>query len=49
MVQKTSTKFLLTGAAGACGSAVIREFTGDNVLYGRLVGHAAKARRRKTP
>jgi uncharacterized protein YbjT (DUF2867 family) len=40
---------LITGAAGASGSAVIREFAGTNVPVRAFVRHAAKARRKKTP
>lgn len=35
---------LITGAAGASGSAVIREFAGNNVPVRALVRHAARAR-----
>jgi len=47
---------LITGAAGASGSAVIREFAGDDILYGRspvsTISTAAMAvpkLRKKTP
>ena len=39
---------ILTGAAGASGSAVIREFAGTNVPVRAFVSNAAKARRKKT-